>query len=422
MMKRILLYILSITAFLSLASAVFFIACSSSSTPTTSTTAAEDGLATLRNMANGDDFAFFGYTSESEVGSEVLGDPLEVKELDIDALLATDTPTDSLIIETNEFLFPVLVNGVPIQAISVELMDDEGEWEYIETESNVDIEKALEIIAANSLNRDDCFLLDLEQIELVFVGYSEGGRIMLIPLYSNTTDSFVAGTKYVFTEIAPQLKTEILAAEAAYADMIPSDTEDISAPINIQPSSNPALKALGKTGQLLNVSLISQEEDQWCWAATGRMTMLFAGGDDATITQCAQANSAFSQSSCCVDGSTTGCNKPYRPRYDSWGFSATKVYNDGASASLAWEDFKTLIDAGKPVAFLWRWRHGGGHYMVAVGYYEDTTIYPAIQMVLINNPWPPNIGKQEAITYAKWVGGPRYNNLQTCYFYDITKN
>jgi hypothetical protein len=59
--------------------------------------------------------------------------------------------------------------------------------------------------------------------------------------------------------------------------------------------------------------------------------------------------------------------------------------------------------------------------MVAVGYYEDLTTDPATQMVYINDPWPPNVGEQHSVTYEKWVGGPKYNNLQTCFYYDIVK-
>jgi hypothetical protein len=151
------------------------------------------------------------------------------------------------------------------------------------------------------------------------------------------------------------------------------------------------------------------------------MTMLYAGGDSAAITQCAQANSAFSQTECCDDGSDSACNKPHYPRFSSWGFSASKAA-DISGASPSWDAFKALMDANKPVAFLWKWKKGGGHYMVAVGYYEDTGTTPATQMVKILNPWPPNVGAKESLTYDKFAGGAKYNNLLTVYFYNITKN
>jgi hypothetical protein len=146
------------------------------------------------------------------------------------------------------------------------------------------------------------------------------------------------------------------------------------------------------------------------------MTMLYAGGDSATITQCAQANLAFSQSTCCTNGATTACNKPYYPEYNKWGFSFT--YTDDTAPT--WKALKGLMDSGKPLVFLWMWNEGGGHAMVAVGYYEDTTTNT--RMVNMIDPWPPNVGKKSSITYASFVGGTGYNYTFGGYYTNVTKN
>ncbi|MDQ5986156.1 MAG: hypothetical protein CSYNP_01875 [Syntrophus sp. SKADARSKE-3] len=388
---------------------------------------AESGLETLRSMAESSDYLFFGYESPSDVGKEELGEPITVKTIDIETLLTSDVPNDAMIIEKNEYVFPVMVRSKPIGAVQIMLKDDT--WEYVAIGSKSDVEKALNIISANALAIEDIYLLNLEEVEMAFMGYKSNGRQILIPLYKSAAAPFVPGVKYAFKDIALFIKNSVISAKASYADMAPPVLNDkdtakdsaVTALSRSPSSSSRTVAGSAKTHKELDIPLFPQEQDEWCWAATGTMTMIFAGGDQGSITQCAQANDAFGQSGCCMDGGTSQCNKPYRPSYEKWGFRAEKVYNAGGAA-LSWTELKGYIDSGKPVAFLWKWRHGGGHYMVAVGYYEDTTTYPTIMMVLINNPWPPDVGKREAITYAKWVGGTRYNNLQTCYFYNIVKN
>jgi hypothetical protein len=380
-------------------------------------------------MAVGPEFSFFGYGSEDQIGSEELGDPFEIKTVDLAALVEAASPTDALIVGKNECLYPVMVRGTPIGGIRVMIMEDDGTWEFVSTESKAEVEQALSIISAHSLDREYTFLLDIEELEMVFVGYESGDRTLLIPLFANASSSLVPGTTYEFTGIAAMLKEETIAARNSYESMVPPPASEpgsqnamaLGEPIAPTAETRLSSTADSQTEKRLDIALVPQEQNQWCWAATGRMTMIFAGGDSSKITQCAQANDAFEQSSCCEDGSADSCNKTHRPRYENWGFTAIKVYQpDGAS--LRWEALRAEINGGKPVAFLWRWKRGGGHYMVAVGYYENLTTTPATKMVYVNNPWPPNEGKQESVTYESWVGGTNFNNLQTCYFYYIMKS
>lgn len=418
-MKRMPTFTLGVVAASFFACAIFFGACSSSSPSQGSEEVAEEGLATLRDMADGSDFSFFGYESEADVGKEEIGDPFEIKTIDADALLASETPTDEMIIDDDEILFPVLVRGTIVGSIRV-TMEGDDDWDVVSYESNVDIDAALEAIAAHGLDREQCYLLDLEEIEFSFLGYESSGRQMLIPLFTNASSSLVVGTQYAFTDIALEIKDAIVSARASYDDMVPSDAAEMIV-AQVVPTAS-ATASYGSSKQYLNVQLIPQEQDKWCWAATGRMTMLFAGGDAETITQCSQADRALSQDSCCYNGGTRACNRPYMPKYEQWGFTATEVYHD-LGAYPTWENFKGLINAGMPVAFLWRWtKVGGGHYMVAYGYFENTATVPATRMVYIMNPWPPGVGERQSVTYEKWVGGPRFDNLQTLYFWNILKN
>lgn len=388
--------------------------------------AAADGLTTLRSMARDEGFDFYGYESAGDIGLEVLGDPIEQKCIDTGALLQKITPDDSMIVSGNQFLYPVMVKGKPIGSILV-MMNDSA-WEYIAIESESTIEKALNILSVNRIAVADSYLLDLDEIEMAFVGYKSEGRDILIPLYASDSATFVPGVKYAFAQIAPFIRDAIIEAQASYRNMLPSvpdharPTQSQTAPD--QALSRPTFRVMSEsadaTNKLLNVRLYPQEQDQWCWAAAGKMTMLFAGGDSETVTQCGEANNAFEQTSCCGNGETKKCNQPYYPLYENWGFSAREVSNDNGAA-LSWSDLKGLIDAGKPVAFLWKWNSGGGHYMVVVGYHEDLTASPAKRLVHILDPWPPDVGEKKSITYKNWAGGSAYDHLQTCYYYNIVK-
>ncbi len=414
---------------------VFLVTCSSNSS-NSPVQAAQEGLTTLNKMALASDPQLYGYESASDVGNEDLGEPIEVKTIDLDALVKNGVPGEYMIVEKDEYLFPVLVRGKPIG--SIQIMVAEDQWEYVATRSKAIVEKALEIMSANALNPDNSYLLDVEELELSFVGFESDGRNILIPLFKNDSCSFVPGSRYEFMKIADEIKSQTVLALDSYDSMVPPDdgivTKQSVSKMQSRPAySSPAKsvgKAVSKAEKRLNVELVPQSENQWCWAATGRMTMLFAGGDSSALTQCAQANDAFSQSSCCANGSTGVCNKPYYPLFDNWGFAAEMVLSTNKSgtpwekmkgAALSWTDLKGLIDAEKPVAFLWRWKKGGGHYMVAVGYYEDLTTVPETRMVHIINPLPQGVGERQSVAYDKWIGGPAYTHLQTCYFYNIAQ-
>jgi hypothetical protein len=412
---------------------VFFIllafGCSSTSSndPVSNIEAANSGLQIMRDMAEANSYAFMGYDSEADIGDEELGTPLELKTLDAAVLVESEHPGDSLIIDKNAYIFPVEVDGKVICGIEVAINEETGDWELVSTGEKSLIREALEAISANGLYEKKCYILDLEEIELVFIGYENGGRNILIPLFSHGSCPLTVGDKYYFSDIAELIKSEIISEQGLYDAMTPPESSEDTQSMLLEDmlgqlyGSGIVLEDNGVSQNSLDVTLNPQEQNQWCWAATGRMTMAYAGGDLSVITQCAEANDAFSQTSCCTNGSSGKCNKPFYPLYEDWGFDAKSLYNENG-AYLTWNGFKAMIDAGKPVAFLWRWKSGGGHYQVATGYYEDTATSPQIRMVYVNNPWPPNEGAQTSYTYGSFVGGSRYDHTQTCFFYDITKN
>ena len=414
MKKNNLSYILFLIIFITLA------ACSDSSKNTGSMNEeALKGLETLRTIANNDDYEFFGYDSRDEIGKEELGEPIEVKTIDIYKLQDEANPEDNidkLVINTNESIFPVMVNGEVMSSIRVASI--EGEYEVVSSGSASLAKDVFKMIKTLGLNVEDSYLLELPGLETELIGRKNGRNIMVTPLYDNLELSLTEGVSINLYLIAKKLKEYSIEVENEYNNMLPKNsTEEYKQTLPLKAGT----EETSLLWKILKVNLYPQEQSLWCWAATGRMTMLFAGGDANTISQCEQANNAFKQTSCCNDGSSSVCNEAYLPLYGNWGFNASEIFNGGNQIYLSFNDLKTLIDAGKPIAFLWKWKSPGAHYMVAVGYSENPSASPPIQLVYYLNPEPVKKGGKVYCSYSSWLGGPDYNHKLTCLFTNITK-
>lgn len=147
----------------------------------------------------------------------------------------------------------------------------------------------------------------------------------------------------------------------------------------------------------LDVDLIAQETNQWCWAASGQMVMRYLGKD---ISQCEQANYRFDRNDCCITfARPVECIRPGNPNLHHWGFHYEKTKYGTA---LSFEQLQQQINSEKPILFSWKWTGGGGHLMVSKGYSKLS------QMVLVNDPWPPNKGNIKWISYGDYVSGGKH--------------
>jgi hypothetical protein len=74
-------------------------------------TAAQHGLATLRQIVNAGNYASLGFESEAEVRQATLGEPLQVYRVQLDALRAFTENTDpeTLLVDIRRSLYPVKV-------------------------------------------------------------------------------------------------------------------------------------------------------------------------------------------------------------------------------------------------------------------------------------------------------------------------
>lgn len=156
----------------------------------------------------------------------------------------------------------------------------------------------------------------------------------------------------------------------------------------------------------LDVPQKKQETKMWCWAACVEMIMEYMG---ESITQCEQANQRMNRADCCDEPAPTVCVRGGWPQLFRYGVS-----NDSVDAALSWENLKAQLDNNQPVLFSWRWKLGGGHMMLAVGYAEP-------HWVFVNNPWPPHgeselpEGDFQIITYDEYVSGANHDHWRDYY-------
>lgn len=168
-----------------------------------------------------------------------------------------------------------------------------------------------------------------------------------------------------------------------------------------------AAQGLGKS---LPVSLLGQETEQWCWAASGQMIMLSLGAT-VDVRQCTQACKEFTCLSCCDQSPPDNCVKGGWPEFEKYGFSAQ--YREW---ELSWEELVAEIDAGRPVAFSWWWTSpssvgAAGHMMVAYGY--DTT--NGAKTVRVWDPLPVGSGDAHDMSYDEYVQGPDHSHWRDYY-------
>lgn len=159
-------------------------------------------------------------------------------------------------------------------------------------------------------------------------------------------------------------------------------------------------------GKTLEVPLKMQQTRMWCWATSTQMILAYMGKQ---ITQCEQVNLRLNRSDCCGETTPRRCIRGGWPRFYHYGFSS-----DSTNSALPWSQLQAEIDGGRPVAFSWKWKKGGGHMMVATGYAEPHWVY-------VNDPWPPNgdseleEGQHMIITYSEYVSSATHDHWRDYY-------
>ena len=168
--------------------------------------------------------------------------------------------------------------------------------------------------------------------------------------------------------------------------------------------------------KVLPVPLFGQETGMWCWASTTQMSTTYVG--NTRVRQCVEANTRFGHTDCCSNPAV--CTNGGWPEYWKWGFNSRTTAPWGTP--LTFDQIMAEIDANRPVNFSWGWTGGGGHIMVANGYFNLNAPLlglPPTQYVWVNNPWPPGVGAQSWIPYSTYVQASDHVHWQD--YYAITR-
>ena len=150
-----------------------------------------------------------------------------------------------------------------------------------------------------------------------------------------------------------------------------------------------------------------QENNYWCWAASGQMVEVFF---ERTPKQCEIANAFCARkpvpctepgccqlpADCCV--TPEACLVPGWPPFENRKIGFTRV----PGPLLAREIVDEIACKKRPFLFAWEYLNDGGHIMVAVGF---ETINGE-DFLLVNDPLPVNQGDQDRLFLPKFKTGP----------------
>jgi len=109
-----------------------------------------------------------------------------------------------------------------------------------------------------------------------------------------------------------------------------------------------------------------QQQTQWCWAAVSNSVSHFYDAA-STWTQCTIVNAELGQTTCCTNGSSAACNKPW---YLDRALSRVGCLLSWASGTLTFATVQSLVNSGRPPCARQGWSGGGGHFMAIVCYFE----------------------------------------------------
>jgi hypothetical protein len=131
-----------------------------------------------------------------------------------------------------------------------------------------------------------------------------------------------------------------------------------------------AVSALGGAAtpgsKKLNLSVQTQQQTNWCWAAVSTSVSHFYNAGSAW-TQCLVANSALPRNDCCGAGASdpAKCDKPW---YLDTALQTTGNLASVITRALSFAEIQTEIGKDAPIGSRVGWYGGGGHFQTVVGW------------------------------------------------------
>lgn len=116
-----------------------------------------------------------------------------------------------------------------------------------------------------------------------------------------------------------------------------------------------------------------QEQDQWCWAASGLTIAKFHHKGNVSQNEFCNMARGFPQGSSCP-------NEGGLLQYDQQAFRELGLSEGTVTPPIPFQSVQSEIDSQRPIQTGIYWTAGGGHSQVIYGYGGDT--------VAVGDPWP----------------------------------
>jgi hypothetical protein len=137
---------------------------------------------------------------------------------------------------------------------------------------------------------------------------------------------------------------------------------------------------LGGGGPIqLSFSMHPQTQSQWCWSAVTVSISVFYL-PTSPWTQCSLVSKELGDNSCCIDGSTPGCDRPWTL---NTALARTNNLQTWTSSSLLSTQIEAELNSLRPIGCRIGWHSGGGHFVVISGYLNDGTV----EEVTVDDPY-----------------------------------
>jgi hypothetical protein len=155
---------------------------------TSQDTAAQQGLATLRQVVNAGNYASLGFGSPEEVRQATLGEPLQVFRVQLDALRAFTGKTDpeTLLVDIRRSMYPVKVGDRV--ATSVFVIGAGKGWRASELGN-----AAVAQLVSRYRHGAGDFVVHVPALKAYFVANRVEGKLMLTPVMDDPRTQLKAG-------------------------------------------------------------------------------------------------------------------------------------------------------------------------------------------------------------------------------------
>lgn len=133
------------------------------------------------------------------------------------------------------------------------------------------------------------------------------------------------------------------------------------------------------TPSTVGLTIQRQLQTNWCWAACSSSTSEFFD-PSSPWAQCRIASAELGQQSCCENGASAGCNRPW---YLDRALARTGNLAGRQDGPASWSVVLAEIQSRRPVGARIGWRDGGGHFVLIVGCEMD----PSPGLLAVEDPW-----------------------------------